>query len=347
MDISVFISRLLYDHDCVIIPGFGGFVCNYQPAMIHPVQHTISPPSKAISFNRNLQANDGLLVNHIAREQHISLTDATQVVQQWVHASRLQLKRGEALVLRQIGVFRLDVEGNMQFNPDPSVNYLKSSYGLRTITAEPILRGKEIDFTEKFKQETKPQPIQRTYWRLAAAVLLLAAMGTVVQLMYSGVEIKPLNLDEAGVHAFISRIFKTEEVVVAPLMPSPVEESIEVAELSEVVSSESAIPPTTPDENTATPAPVNVPEAVFSTTDAVAAHPAKGYYIITGAFAEENNVEIAQQHLLEKHPASELFVERGRRLTKVGFYAGDNYAIALEKLRTARAEDASYWMLHK
>jgi len=48
MDISSYISELLFEHDCVIIPNFGGFICNYKPADIHPIQNTVSPPAKAI-----------------------------------------------------------------------------------------------------------------------------------------------------------------------------------------------------------------------------------------------------------------------------------------------------------
>ncbi|MEC8853074.1 MAG: SPOR domain-containing protein, partial [Bacteroidota bacterium] len=35
--IEHYISDLLYLHDCVIIPGFGGFVGNKKSAFIHPV----------------------------------------------------------------------------------------------------------------------------------------------------------------------------------------------------------------------------------------------------------------------------------------------------------------------
>ncbi|NLA48282.1 MAG: hypothetical protein GX876_02335, partial [Bacteroidales bacterium] len=61
MDITSFIRELLFSHDCVIVPGFGGFVGNYAPARIDRATSTFYPPSKQISFNRNLRNNDGLL----------------------------------------------------------------------------------------------------------------------------------------------------------------------------------------------------------------------------------------------------------------------------------------------
>ena len=67
-----YISDLLFLHDCVIIPDFGGFICNYRSAYIDADSGVICPPGKDILFNRNLTHNDGLLVNWIADKENIS-----------------------------------------------------------------------------------------------------------------------------------------------------------------------------------------------------------------------------------------------------------------------------------
>lgn len=170
MDISTFISDLLLEHDCVIIPGFGGFICNYMPAELHPILHTVSPPSKAISFNRNLKSNDGLLINFIAERGNVSFIEATEVVNTWVKSSVSLLKKNEDVLLRKIGKLHHDIESNLLFEPDESTNYLKSSFGLRTLTVAPIIRGKVIDFTEKFKQETKHTTASKKPWRMVAMI---------------------------------------------------------------------------------------------------------------------------------------------------------------------------------
>ena len=72
MDVSFFISELLYKHDCVILPGFGGFVTQFVPAKIHPINHTFYPPSKNILFNSKLTRDDGLLFDFIAASQKIA-----------------------------------------------------------------------------------------------------------------------------------------------------------------------------------------------------------------------------------------------------------------------------------
>ena len=76
VDITAFIRELLFGHDCVIVPGFGGFIGNYTPARIDKKTGTFYPPVKQISFNRNLNHNDGLLVGRISGSSGINYGDA-------------------------------------------------------------------------------------------------------------------------------------------------------------------------------------------------------------------------------------------------------------------------------
>ena len=48
-----YISELLFLHDCVILPDFGGFVGNPQSAKLNKITGILSPPSKQILFNAN------------------------------------------------------------------------------------------------------------------------------------------------------------------------------------------------------------------------------------------------------------------------------------------------------
>ena len=55
------IERLLLVHDCVIIPGVGGFVLQTLSAKYQEKDHLFCPESKEIVFNPMLKHNDGLL----------------------------------------------------------------------------------------------------------------------------------------------------------------------------------------------------------------------------------------------------------------------------------------------
>ncbi len=346
MDISTFISDLLLEHDCVIIPGFGGFICNYKPADLHPILHTVSPPSKAISFNRNLKSNDGLLINFIAERGNVSFTEAAEVVSTWVKSSMSLINKGEDVLLRKIGKLHHDIESNLLFEPDETTNYLKSSFGLRTITVEPIMRGKVIDFTEKFQQETKHVTENKKSWRIAAMVLLLAGIATIAQLMWTGVEIKRLNLDEANVFSFMNRIFKAEEPEIKPL---PVEITAPVVAQDTVVveNAEPANSEPVPTQNNSIASEPEVSNAEPVQEENSFSASSHTYYVMIGAFAEEKNIEAAKLRLQQRFPDSVILIEKGKRLTKLGFSAGNNFCQAKAQLESAQEEDSSYWLMKK
>ncbi len=324
MEISTYIGELLFEHDCVVIPNFGGFICNYRSADIHPVQNTISPPSKAISFNRNLQSNDGLLITYVAQRQGISFDAATNEVNGWVAASQSLLKGGNPLVLPKIGKLTTNVEGNIQFQPFNEVNYLKSSFGLRTIIAYPIARvARQIEFTDKFITEIKQGTNlpKRRVWNIAASVLLVISLMAMAELMWMGVEVKQLNLNEAGVFSFMGRMFNHAEPEIKPL-PVAIEKA-----------AEPAAPAT---ETVAEPVTVSQPADNSNT-----------YYIIIGAFSEDKNVEAARLQLQHKYPDSVILVEKTNRLTRLGYSVGHDEASAKQQLEAARNSEPAYWLMKK
>ena len=332
MDISVFISDLLFEHDCVIVPGFGGFICNYRPAEIHPVLHYINPPSKSVSFNVNLSSNDGLLINYIAKTGNLSFYDAQELVSNWVDASKSLLKRNETLILKRVGRIFSDIEGNVQFAPDDSVNYLKSSFALKPITVQPVLRGKEVDFTEKFTQETKKNTIpQRSVWKIAAVIVLIMGIGALIQMMRMGIEVRPLSLNEASVFSFFTHFTGHHEDSMTPL---PVE-------------LEKPAPLETPKTETPEVAPVNIENKPVVKPATVQTENTHGYYIIIGAFSESKNAENAKAQLQSRFPNATIFSDKSGRLTRVGYSAGNDSRTAQEQLRNVQTDNPGYWLLKK
>ena len=62
IELSRHIESLLLAHDCVIVPGLGGFVAHYVPARRIAEEQLFLPPSRSVGFNQQLTINDGLLV---------------------------------------------------------------------------------------------------------------------------------------------------------------------------------------------------------------------------------------------------------------------------------------------
>ena len=142
MNLANYISDLLYRYECVIIPQFGGFVTNNKSARIDSSNHTLHPPYKQITFNSHLTNNDGLLANYIASVDQISYESAANYIEFEIDAWKEKLKKQE-LVLDGIGALQL-LDGKLHFEPQQSVNYLTSSFGLSNVVRSEIVRESPI-----------------------------------------------------------------------------------------------------------------------------------------------------------------------------------------------------------
>ncbi len=127
-----YISDLLFLHDCVIIPDFGGFICNYKSAYIDENSRMICPPAKDILFNRNLTHNDGLLVNWIASKEKISYEKALVQVALFCEDLKIRLNQKQRIAFGDIGVFFTDRRFNIIFEPAKN-NFFAEAYGMEPI----------------------------------------------------------------------------------------------------------------------------------------------------------------------------------------------------------------------
>jgi hypothetical protein len=178
VDITPFIRELLFGHDCVIVPGFGGFIGNYTQARIDKATDTFFPPARQISFNRNLTHNDGLLIGKISESLHVNYRDARELTGEYADNVRRKIERGDKVVFDKIGVFFHDHEGNLQFEPDRNANYYLGSYGLDSfhcIPAEGYDVRKRIMKTSSFNN-TSHTSLKKILWRAAVIIPLLSVL---------------------------------------------------------------------------------------------------------------------------------------------------------------------------
>lgn len=287
MDITAFIRELLFGHDCVIVPGFGGFILNYAPARIDKSTGTFYPPVKQISFNRNLNHNDGLLVGRISISSAINYGDARNLVEEFVAGLRKKLADGEKVVFENIGSFINNHEGNIQFEPDRSANYHLDSYGLEPFQCSPLegydVRKRIIRHIEK--DPVKQASIRKILWRAAVIIPLLSVMLVV-----------PLKTD----------LFKAkvEATTMNPLVMAELEnnkKAVDEGNYPETPKSEEKTEPIA-DETT-------VPEIVVPVVSE-----AKNYFVITGSFKSEENAVTQVTRLKEEGFSPEIVT------TDNGFY---------------------------
>lgn len=150
MTVAEQIYRLLQEHDCVIVPGFGAFLKRYVAASIHPVSHKLSPPHYTVAFNAVLQVDDGLLI----QTYQASLLEAgasKKAVSLFVANAKHALEKGESVYLNRLGVVYTSKEGNWIFEPE-SGSLTFNDFGLVALYARPIERTLE--------EETMAEPIK-------------------------------------------------------------------------------------------------------------------------------------------------------------------------------------------
>ena len=153
-----YISQLLLTNDCVIIPNFGGFVANPKPAQLVPTLNKLIPPSKEISFNKNLRQNDGLLADFISREERISYKEAINQIEGAVDQLKAMLKADQQINIPQIGLL-YSKQDTLLFEPlVHGDNLLLQAYGLESLFAKPLLKDKETSPKINQVVEVKKEP---------------------------------------------------------------------------------------------------------------------------------------------------------------------------------------------
>lgn len=177
LKIDLYISDLLYQYECVVVPDFGGFVANFAPARINTAQNKFFPPSKNISFNQNLKVNDGLLANHISGRRSISYQEALEIIKDFAKTSKEGLNAGNKVIIEKVGTLYTDQEGNVCFSPDSEVNYLKDSFGFESfkkapISKRPIERGLKENLAKSINLAEEVNRRKSIPWKAAAAIFV-------------------------------------------------------------------------------------------------------------------------------------------------------------------------------
>lgn len=151
------IPDLLYKHNCVIIPEFGGFITNYKQSGFEENRNLIIPSSKKVAFNQSLVENDGLLVNHWARLKNIPYQDALNEVGQFCNYLKEKIEQNRSFDFKNIGTFYFTNENSLLFVPYQGLNFLESSYGLYPVKIRPV---NAIPFTSLNISDEKVEPVQ-------------------------------------------------------------------------------------------------------------------------------------------------------------------------------------------
>ncbi len=339
MEIRNSLAGLLEDHDCVIIPGFGGFIGNYQPARIDPVHHTFHPPSKQLLFNVNLRHNDGLLASHLSVQHGISYAEAMSFISEQATEAIRILQAGESLWFPGVGRLYSGHEGNIQFEQQRNTNLLTDSFGLTTFIAPPVDRKKMV-IPDPRKFNRKPSAVSRRIiptWVRRAAVWSLPLGVALLFTMAHFDRLPSKYASNAGVLGNVLARFSASSLVEKKESASVhlhVVADTPVL-LRQAENFDAAIKTETPYA-----AEETIPEAEPDLTGRFA--------VIVGAFRfQENAGKLAEELQQEGHRAG-IYDQSKGGLYRVAIAVSNNRQEALRELDLARSDDfPGAWLLIK
>jgi len=311
--ISTYISDLLFLHDCVIIPKFGGFVGNNTSSVLNETTGFISPPSKEILFNPNLQTNDGLLVNHIAISEQITNEEAKRNLEEYVSTIKEKLQSIRTYRIEKVGLLSIGIDENILFLQDSFTNYNLDSFGLKS------QQTKKVDIINK-KIELVTAPIsnkkgRNRAWRAAAILLPIIGLSLIsitqenkINNIYSQMaNFNPFSITENTEEIFELESENLENISIKPedVITNP---KVEIIEEDDVIIE-------------------------------------KNFYLIAGAFGEKNNAEkLVKKLQAENYNSSIVGTTRGG-LIRVSFDSFETKEEANLALDILKSENKSAWIL--
>lgn len=321
-DLSKYLSELLIAQDCVIIPDFGAFIGNYQPAVIN--DNKITPPSKKIAFNSRLVSNDGLLYHYVSVKEKISYQDAALLVKSLVLKWNQSLNHGEVVRLNKIGELTKSADSKIIFTPYNSFNFLTDAYGFEEITIKPVERSRLILINsasykqsgEKRKKVHHPNHKRILYYSLSFYLPVLAFLWGFFLIK------EPFSTQMASIYPF----YNDREVEV------PVTNEQTVSKNTSAGANEK-----TDSEEKSSPKEIeNTPQELLTR-----------YYIIGGCFKDRKNAENYHRDLINKGYKQSELLEEGA-FSRVSYNCFSERDSAIQYLQQIhQKENTSAWILNK
>jgi len=306
-----YISELLFLHDCVILPNFGGFVGNPQSAKLNKTTGILSPPSKQILFNANLKTNDGLLITHISNQEGVTQEVAKNEVENYATKIANKLTNSKVLRIDKVGLFILGREGNIIFSQDSLNNYSLDSFGMKAtqnkaVVRETIIKEKVTATIQTIRTQSNNP---KAFLRAAAVIIPLIALSYISITQQD--KINNMYTQMASLNPFENSIIVAPITVVIP----EVKIKIEATPIIEIIEEEIM--------------PIIIPKTT--------------YYIIAGAFSEKKNANKMLAKLKKWDYNTELVL--GGNLLRVSYNSFTNKADALIQLHEIKQENSDAWLL--
>ena len=181
-----FLEHLLYEHECVIIPQFGGFVVNAQDFQFNAKEGKIYPKRKCVAFNEKLKTDDRFLTTEWAKKQSISQKEASIEITAISKELKSQISTQGYLTIGELGAFTLNSENRLSFSPNPDFNADLSVFGLFPVglghalpkEKKPVLEVVPVaEDLPSYTPEPSPIKVSRSTYIYALMAFIIGGLG--------------------------------------------------------------------------------------------------------------------------------------------------------------------------
>lgn len=161
VELSRHIESLMLKHDCVIVPGLGGFVAQSVPACWIASERQFLPPYRSVGFNQQLTLNDGLLVQSYMQAYDTNYPDTLKLINESVYQLKEELMDRGEIELPGIGTLTLGMGGQYHFIPNKSGVLSPEYYALDVLGLESVEktspRTKTINIDDGTARDDRPR----------------------------------------------------------------------------------------------------------------------------------------------------------------------------------------------
>ena len=276
------IERLLFSNDCVIIPGFGGFVLQTVPAFYDPENYLFLPARKEISFNSTLKHNDGLVAESYMSIYSVDFKHAQAMLKEDTEMLKSALQFMDTIEFGIVGKFWRDNEGHLLFTPNEEAPFNTESYGLEPFKILPLhVLGIEAEDEAALKREKTLR--KKSQVRVIGEQILGGVATAAAAVLLFFIISSPVN--DVNLSTYTAGFIPTELLSTSPTPAPPVETTVEVPKPAPEQPTVNRRPtptptPTTPPEVRTTPQPQATAATAHNNAD-------KKHFVIIGSYANQ------------------------------------------------------------
>lgn len=376
------IELLLRDNDCVILPGFGGFIAHDVPAYYVSEEGLYYPPSRSISFNASITMNDGLLAQSYMKSYQVDYARANYMIDVAVEQLTDILDEEGTATLPHIGTLTQDINQSLQFVADEAgiaspLHFGLGSFLIRELT-QLVNAPRKAEATITHTTKTINLHIRKDVLRRVlstAAVFLLLLMVALPTGDHQPTDIAALRLTEIistpqaqpvevtstpcdtaivslpVAEELVAPIAEAEIVPTADMQPeaietveAPVETITEEPTVEPIAEQALAVEPTEPIATPAVEATIEIPAEV--PTPAVNTVSEKTYHIIVASLPNHRGADETLSQYARMGYTEASLVERDDRV-RISLMQFADKAEANAQLAILRQQDKfkSAWLL--